>query len=230
MEIQELGDRMKSYESKFNNTLDNTMPVVLRFDGHGFSKFTQKLNKPFDDNFSQAMKETAIDVLKYFNANIAYCQSDEITIVIMPKINETTNTYNELMFSGRIEKLVSLGSSYTSVCFMKHIMQLVDNDYINKKMPHFDGRTFNLPDTSEVINNLIWRCRDAKRNSKNTFSRQYFSTKQLMNKTSDEMIQMVKEQHNIDWNQLSEHIKYGTIFKQDGSSLNIDIHHDINLF
>ena len=47
-----LGDRMKAYEKKEEILLDANLPVVVRVDGHSFSKFTKGLSLPFDHLFA----------------------------------------------------------------------------------------------------------------------------------------------------------------------------------
>ncbi|KAG9386804.1 tRNAHis guanylyltransferase [Pyrenophora tritici-repentis] len=63
---QSLASRMKSYESTFDHTLPLTSPIILRLDGHGFSRFTAHFARPFDQRIHLAMTRTSSDLLSYF--------------------------------------------------------------------------------------------------------------------------------------------------------------------
>ena len=83
---EELGNRIKTYESKFTaQKIDPSLPFVMRFDGHGFSKFTGGLHKPYDYNFHQAFINTAIALIREFRADTVYTHSDEISLLFYPK-------------------------------------------------------------------------------------------------------------------------------------------------
>jgi len=83
-----IGDRMKSYENTTQVYLDQKLPMIVRLDGHHFSKFTKGFNKPFDLRFSQAMVETCCDLMNEFGPALVFTQSDEITMVYAPILAE----------------------------------------------------------------------------------------------------------------------------------------------
>ena len=63
----DFGDRMKTYESQANNlSLIPNLPVIVRLDGKGFSKYTSGLNKPYDERFTQLMENTCKYLMKKF--------------------------------------------------------------------------------------------------------------------------------------------------------------------
>ena len=79
------------------------MPILVRIDGKGFSKYTKKLNKPYDIRFSDIMINVTKFLVKQTNACIGYTQSDEITLVLYAKeLNQ------EIFFAGKIQKMVSV--------------------------------------------------------------------------------------------------------------------------
>ena len=44
------GDRMKDYEQKeAGRKFLPMLPICIRLDGKGFSKFTKKMNRPYDE-------------------------------------------------------------------------------------------------------------------------------------------------------------------------------------
>ena len=155
---------MKSYESHFDHTLPLGKPIILRLDGHGFSRFTSHFARPFDQRIHLAMARTSSDLLSYFpSATLAYTQSDEITL-IFPSGVQT--------FNSRVQKLCSLSASYCSVSFNKHLaaaLHEVPEPRVGRNVEdlelllgtaHFDARFFPVPSVEEALNNLIWRCRN----------------------------------------------------------------------
>ena len=193
-----LGDRMKQYEAAAEHRLDPGATIVLRLDGHGFSKFTANFARPFDQRIHDAMVGTCSDLLSHFaGATLAYTQSDEITLVFP----HGTGVFNE-----RVQKIVSLAASYTSVRFNAHLSAAVaasprppvKNPDKTMGSAYFDGRLFAVPSVEEALNCVIWRCRgDAIRNSVSSFARTAFSTKQLEGKTTTDKLRMMEEEKGI---------------------------------
>ena len=65
-----------------NVTLDQHLHTLLRLDGRSFSRFTKscKFKKPFDVNFTEVMKDTAMECfVKMECFELAFVGSDEIT-------------------------------------------------------------------------------------------------------------------------------------------------------
>lgn len=55
-----LGDRMKVYEyHETNRRFLPNLPIYARIDGHGFSRFTRGMQRPYDERMSRAMVATA---------------------------------------------------------------------------------------------------------------------------------------------------------------------------
>jgi tRNA(His) 5'-end guanylyltransferase len=56
MKRDDFGNRMKAFESVYTDVrIPIELPMMVRVDGKGFSKFTKGFNKPFDDDLSGAM-------------------------------------------------------------------------------------------------------------------------------------------------------------------------------
>jgi tRNA(His) 5'-end guanylyltransferase len=194
-----LADRMKQYEAASDYTLPLDKPVVLRLDGHGFSRFTSSFCRPFDQRIHDAMIAASADLLHFFpQATVAYTQSDEITLVFPNGVQS---------FNERIQKLSSLSASYCSVSFNRHLSdrlqkqpepKVKDSAYAKLGTAHFDARFFAVPSVEEALNCLLWRCRnDAVRNSVTAFARTMYSTKQMHGKRTSELIEMMKEERGI---------------------------------
>ncbi|KAF2642717.1 Thg1-domain-containing protein [Massarina eburnea CBS 473.64] len=194
-----LGDRMKQYEASFDYTLPPSSPVILRLDGHTFSRFTAPFCRPFDQRIHDAMIATCSDLLTYFpQATVAYTQSDEITLVFPAGVQS---------FNERVQKLSSLAASYCSVRFNAHLAAFLAANPDPKVKPaaynklgtaHFDARFFTVPSIEEALNCLLWRCRgDAMRNAVNGFARTLYSDKQLHKKTVKEVLEMLEKEKGV---------------------------------
>ena len=83
MEFDSLGSWCKWLEKNFSpEVMIPTLPVVIRLDGVGFSKWTKGLNRPFDEKLTQLMIETTKFLVEETNAVVGYTQSDEITLIL----------------------------------------------------------------------------------------------------------------------------------------------------
>ncbi|KAH7396535.1 tRNAHis guanylyltransferase-domain-containing protein [Phaeosphaeria sp. MPI-PUGE-AT-0046c] len=194
-----LADRMKTYEAAYETTLPTNVPVILRLDGHGFSRFTSHFNRPFDQRIHDAMISTSTDLLNFFpQATVAYTQSDEITLIFPSGVQ---------VFSDRLQKLSSLAASFCSVHFNKHLAFALTaqpepaiKESANKVLgtAHFDARFFGVPSTKEALNCLLWRCRnDAVRNAVSGFARTLYTSKQMHGKRTNELLEMMKEEKGV---------------------------------
>ena len=190
---------MKQYEESYEFTLPLSSPVILRLDGHNFSRFTAHFCRPFDQRIHDAMISTCSDLLKYFpQATVAYTQSDEITLVFPAGVQ---------VFNERVQKLSSLAASYCSVRFNAHLATFLTANpepkvkhtaYEKLGTAHFDARFFAVPSVEEALNCLLWRCRgDAMRNSINAFAHTLYSNKQMHKKTVKELLVMMENEKGV---------------------------------
>lgn len=216
-----LNMRMKGYEKQSRVYLKEKEPVIIRIDGKGFSKYTKGFKKPFD----KILMETMFETTKFLCANIqncqvAYTQSDEITLLLVDYINEKADAW----FKNNIQKLCSISSSMATLAFNKSFIQIVEKyhqeDLISNEeyefykskyhLAMFDSRAFNLP-KEEVVNCFIWRQEDCIRNSIQMLGRANFSHKKLDGVNTLNIKKLLKEELNIDWEELSVHLKRGAI-------------------
>ena len=197
----DLGDRMKLYESHDETILDISMPIVIRIDGKRFSKFTSKMKKPFDNDMTELMIKTTASLIKETHAHVAYTQSDEITLVFMPKDGRTN-----IMFEGRVQKTTSVFASMTSAFFIRHGARFIDD----KSTPFFDCRMFNVPNINEVSNSLVWRIADARRNSVSSAYRYTLGHSKMQNLSVTEMSsELESTQHPL--SSYDPKFRFGTI-------------------
>ena len=219
-----LADRIKRYEKESEYIIPNNKHLIIRIDGHKFSKFTKGLNKPFDEIFTKAMVKTTMDLVERFSAYTGYTQSDEITLYI-PTLIEENSEFTHI-FGGRTQKIASLAVSFVTMRFNKNFKKIaktvyknyidIDLDVYKNKFcnAYFDARVFGVVTKEEVFNSFLFRFRDCIRNSKQQFARSYCSHKELLNKTSDEVINYCKEKTGMIWEALTPVYKYGAIIKR----------------
>lgn len=200
-EFEALGDKMKSYEARHNDTAMPMLPMIVRLDGRAFHTFTRGLDRPFDKNFSDCMIETTKKLINETHAKIGYTQSDEITLVFIPE------EHQELPFAGKIQKICSIFASIASVEFNKQVAQRLPQKA--DKTAVFDCRVFTLPTINLAYECLLWRETDATRNSLSMAVSAYYSPKQCYKKGFKQKHDMLHEM-GINWNDYPIHFKRGS--------------------
>ena len=187
-------------------------------------------NEPFDEILIKSMQET----MKYLCENIqgcvlGYTQSDEITLILVDYKKLTSAAW----FDYEVQKMCSIVASMATMIFNKCFEGNV-NDWISNHAPGFheswlnpeheklyhgylnaynkgemfDARVFNIP-KEEVTNLIYWRQLDATRNSIQMVGRANFSHKELQNKSSNDIQDMLMTQKGINWNDLPTYQKRG---------------------
>jgi tRNA(His) guanylyltransferase len=179
-----MGDRLKGYETKYEQMLDVHKPIYVRLDGRAFSTFTSGCQKPFDSDMTEAMIQTAVRVFGKTHPLVAYVQSDEISLLYKAKTIESS-----VIFGGRLQKLSSVLASCASAAFARHA-ELI-NERAADILPHFDGRTCQIPEEHETANMFYWRFRDCQRNAISSVAQSFFSQKELNRKRQGDMLRML---------------------------------------
>ena len=152
------------------------------------------------------MVETSSFLVENFNVQVAYTQSDEINLLW------ESNEYNEnIMFGGRIQKIVSILSSYCSVYFNKKIENSIPE--LKNKMAFFDCKIWNIPNREEAVNFLIQREQDATKNSVSMAARAYYSHNDILDLKREQMMDLLMAK-NINWNDYPDFFKRGTYIQR----------------
>ena len=204
MQTSYLGTRMKEYESRNQYYLQKRTPVVIRVDGRAFHSFTKGLNRPFDNVFQTAMIETMEAMCEQIqNCIFAYTQSDEITFILKDWKELNTSAW----FDYRTDKLCSISASLATYYFNKffkfNATRIINNSsatdeyaltliHCLDKIAIFDARCFNIP-KEEVTNLVYWRQIDAVRNSIQSHGQAKFSHKEMMNKNTKQVKEMLEK-------------------------------------
>jgi tRNA(His) 5'-end guanylyltransferase len=229
-----LGDRMKNYyENRAKTYLVRRMPVIVRLDGKAFHTFTRGFDKPFDKVLMKAMQETTLKLCqKIQGCVLGYTQSDEITLVLVDYNDINTDAW----FDYSVQKMCSVAASMCTLYFNHKFIDAYaewftdayskvevseDAHKFNKvyekaieKGAMFDARVFNIP-REELINCILWRIKDSVRNSVSSLAQSKFSPKELQGKNSSQMQDMLMETFSINWNNLSNFEKTGTLVVKD---------------
>lgn len=206
--MMETGNRMKeNYENRYRYKLARRIPVIIRLDGKNFHTLTKRCEKPFDKNFSDTMKLTALCLCQDIQgAKCAYTQSDEISILV----TDFDSLETEAWFDYNIQKLTSISAGLASSFFT--INYWWDRPtYIAV----FDSRAFNLP-KEEVCNYFVWRQKDWVRNSMQMLARDYFSHKELYKKNTKDIHEMLYEK-GVNWSKLESRWKSGIFICREES-------------
>lgn len=236
-----LGDRMKDfYENRSKTYLTRRTPIIIRLDGCHFHTFTRGFVKPFDKRLMESMQETTLMLCKEIQGCVlGYTQSDEITLVLV----DYKALDSEAWFDYSVQKLCSVAASkatkYFNRIFAEKASGLINryyNDFLPNKEKYdyliddvkkivgsygralkqgaeFDARCFNIP-MEEVLNCVLWRIKDCNKNSINSLGQAHFSHKELQGKNTSEVKDMLMEKFKINWNDLSNFEKTGTLIVQ----------------
>ena len=226
---ENLGDRMKKYEHITRTHLTPRTPAIIRVDGRAFHTFTRGFKRPFDEVLVAAMQRT----MQYLCENVqgcvlGYTQSDEISLVLVDYKKLTSAAW----FDYNIQKCASIAASMATMafnsffaeersrfmarCVLDHHGNL-DEEHLNygdtlfKAMVRgamFDARIFSLP-REEVCNYIYWRQIDATRNSIQMVGQSQFSHRELQNKSSNDIQEMLFSRRGINWNDFPDHLKRG---------------------
>lgn len=215
-----LGDRMKNnYEIRTKQFLTRRTPTVIRLDGKTFKTYTRGLNKPFDEGLIEDMQLTTQFLCQNVQGcKLGYTQSDEITLVLTDYDKLTSDAW----FDYNVQKMTSVAASMATAKFnqlrqnrlFSGVDELQECDVQTRigdaTLAFFDARVFQIPEKEEVINCLIWRQRDAERNSIQMLAQSLFSHNELHKKNTSELQEMCFQKgHN--WNDLDVSKKRGSL-------------------
>lgn len=231
-----LAKKIKTLEAETAPVLDGEKVHFIRCDGRHFKSFCKGFAKPFDDIFRKAMRRTMVSLCEEISGSfLGYTQSDEITIAFKKPSEES-----ELYFNGRRTKIVTSVAGYCTLMFnrffedeiekakvwritellaendgkfLNDIQKIVQDEfekYDRKKFSAtFDARVFSM-DFEEYSDAIIWRIMDCHKNAIQMIARCHFSVKELHQKKTFEMKQMLEDK-GIILNEEDIRNLYGTV-------------------
>lgn len=204
----DFGNRMKLFEGvESDRRLMPLIPALARLDGKCFSKFTKNMKRPYDERMSNLMVATAKFLAEETNANMAYTQSDEISLCWY-----SDDRKSQIYFDGRIQKMVSVLAAMCS-CYFNQEFTNYFNKYEMNFTPLFDCRVWNVPTLEEGANTFLWREQDASKNSISMAACSVYSHNELMNKNGSEKQEMLFSK-GINWNDYPSFFKRGVFIQR----------------
>lgn len=195
---------LKKLEKAQEIILDPSKHIIIRLDGHKFSKI--KFEKPFEDRLGNAMVETTKDLLERFGAYTAFTQSDEITLFIPSLWDNDVKKDWVHIFGGRVQKITSVIAGYTTMRF--------NSNYSGKIDACFDCRVYTCHSDSDVIRSFSSRVSNCEKNSRSMFAHAYCSHNDLHGLSGEERVKFA-ENNGADWSSVSDIYKYGTFVKKE---------------
>lgn len=200
MKGDSLGDRMKQYEDVPRARLTRRVPVMMRLDGKAFHTFTRGLSRPYYRPFHEAMWRAAKYLCESIQgAQLAYVQSDEISVLITDYAEITTGAW----YDYQVQKMVSVAASMCTAEF-NNAWHCRPRDYDVIRLEGFtraafDCRVWNLP-KEEICNALIWRQQDATRNAIQMLGQAWISHKGMQGLNNDLVQEKLFQDHGINFN------------------------------
>jgi tRNA(His) 5'-end guanylyltransferase len=212
MKHKTLGDWCKWLEKNFSpDIMIPTLPVIIRLDGNGFSKWTKGLKRPFDENFMDLMDDTAKFLVEETNAVISFTQSDEITLILYSD-NKRSSIYND----GKKQKILSKLTGKCVNYFNERRKHYLPD---HNKLANFDCRIYQTPTLHDACVQLLWRENDATKNSIQSLSQSLFSHKELQNLNGNELQNKMLTEKGVNWNNLSNRCKRGSYIRKQRVSI-----------
>ena len=169
-DIEDLRDSQKELEKAYDYHLIPRMPAIFRLDGRCFSSLTRSIHSkmPFSKSFQECMVNVTKSMIQEFRPDLTFVGSDEISLIFD----------SVLEFDYRLEKYLSLLSSFASVEFYKEVLKHEDLSDIASRTPHFDCRVVQCS-LNDVIDYITVRKAEVVRNAERTLLRHFMSHNKL---------------------------------------------------
>lgn len=138
---------------------------IVRLDGNCFSSYTDQMERPFDERFYQAVKESVIEMMEYIPSIYkAHFHSDEISLYF----HRDSDWFNR-----RVEKITSITAGLMS---SKFSIRAVKNGWGEA---HFDSRVLITPNKEDVEEYEKDRRLNAFRGCVNSYA--YYKVREVSN-------------------------------------------------
>lgn len=202
-----LGDRMKMYEraSSGGRALP-LLPICARLDGKRFSRFTKGLKRPYDPRLSALMFGVTHYLVHETQACVGYTQSDEISLIW-----HSTTHKRQIFLDGKLQKMVSVLASMCTARFNAGLPNTIPEKA--DAMALFDCRVFVVPTRAEATNVILWRERDATKNSISMAASEYYSHRLLLGKDQNQRQEMLFKA-GVNWNDYPAYFKRGAFLQR----------------
>lgn len=200
---------MKRLEHAYRMVVPSDEYLMLRLDGRAFHTYTRGLNRPYDTDLMLAMNHAMAELCREIDGvRIGYCQSDEISLVVTNWVHTPLGVkVSEPWLGGVMAKLLSVSASVATVAFNEaRASQGFNVGAV------FDSRLWTFPQSLSVEpwNYLLWRQRDAIKNSVSMAAQAHFSHHSLNGVNTNQKCQMLRELGHP-WEDLPQGFRNGRI-------------------
>jgi len=208
--MSSLKNRIENYFLSTDYSLLPRVPIIIYINGKSFSKLTSMLKKPYCEKFAEAMQSTMLKLCVEVEGTVfAYQFSDEIILISRNDQSERTSPW----FDNKLQKICSA----TSAIATNHFSNVSsDLDLLGEAI--FLSHIFAVPSVSEAANVIISKQQQnfyvsvqsacfyelVKYHNKNDVSQM------LKDLSIDEMIDLLVEECNIDFNSMDIAFRMGT--------------------
>lgn len=212
--------------SKRNADIHLGRPFIVRLTLYNGPLIRQGFHRPYDPTFQCAMMFTMQDVLFISKAQTAHTHGCEILLLF----ERLTTNLTSCPF-----KLVSMFASYATVRFNYHLAKQICYEHfmttykltklasVLEKQSIFYGYYFQSESDKQMIQYLMDRCRNRVLElAIRSWAETFFVPKEYVNKSSDELVLLLKELKSIRWQMdVPSFISFGIFAKLDARSDNL---------
>jgi tRNA(His) 5'-end guanylyltransferase len=207
MKQDKLGDICKFFEANYSpEVMMPLIPTIIRVDGNNFHNYCKGLVRPFDEGLTDLMIETTEFLVKETGALIGYHQSDEITLVLY-----SDSLKSPIYHNGEKQKILSKLTGKLVTFFNDKRY-----DYLpeHEKVANFDCRIYQVPTMEWACKQLLWREKDATKNSVSMLAQSLFSHKRLQGLNGSQMQDLMMEEKGVNWSDLHPKFKRGSYIRK----------------
>lgn len=159
---------LKNFQLQKDTKVIEGRPLLLKCDSNSLSKFAQDLTRPYDPKITRALIDTAMDLMKYWGATLAYTHSDEIVFLFENVIPKTSNSIELLSvpYGGDINNMLSLFAAKTTLLFNSYLSKdnrIIEKNHRPEDLPCFKAAAFSVPDLSWALQWLAWRQKEGEK-------------------------------------------------------------------
>lgn len=219
--VDKLGESLKEeYEFKTRLVLPARTHTIIRLDGNAFHTYTRGLPKPFDETLhDDLVSASAFLCAKISGAQLAYVQSDEVSILVTDFANVGTQAW----FGGVVQKIASVSASILTAKFNE--LRNVGLGDLGERLAFFDARAFAIGDPEDVVQYFSWRHMDAMRNAIYSAARTLYSHKELQGVGGVDQLDMLRRAGVMWPDAYPEAFRYGTVIHRDERVEDVEFTH-----
>ena len=147
--------------------------VTIRLDGCMFGTLTKRMREAgligpgYSDEIGEAMQLCCRAMMDEFKGNLAYTHSDEMTVLLTPRLTTKTGLARDWIHGGRVQKWLSIGASVVTALFNRRLAQMAEEQGMelpDNVIAHFDCRVGEFNSAEEALALVLWRAFDCSVN------------------------------------------------------------------